>query len=174
MKDLMTDKEGIEPKKTKTPKHPQQRNIIKEKEENTNPLARVFGDMHRLNVFLESRQQSLDTHISQSLHQQHKHTHTHTHTQFTSFTRLGGIKQSLQKKAPPNESNSVQMKSQKAKQIGGKCLNQCWCCWPVLSSSWGSRFLAFVKNLNPVSIPVQAAKPAPKLIKLDFDSNLTN
>jgi hypothetical protein len=63
-------------KKKKTPKHPQQRNIIKEKEENTNPLARVFGDMHRLNVFLESRQQSLDTHISQSLHQQHKHTHT--------------------------------------------------------------------------------------------------
>jgi hypothetical protein len=120
----------LNPKK-KTLKHPQQRNIIKEKEEDPNPLARVFGDMHRLNVFLESRQQSLDTHISKSLHQQHKH----THTQFTSFTRLGGIKQSLKRRAPPNESNSVPMKSQKVKQFGGKCLSQCWCCWQVLSSS---------------------------------------
>jgi hypothetical protein len=89
----------LNPKKKKTPKHPQQRNIIKEKEENTNPLARVFGDMHRLNVFLESRQQSLDTHISQSLHQLHKH--THIHTQFTSFTRLGGIKQRLKRRPHP-------------------------------------------------------------------------
>ncbi len=103
MKDLMTDKKGVEPpkkKKKQNPKHPQQRNIIKEKEENTNPLARVFGDMHRLNVFLESRQQSLDTHISQSLHQQHKHTHTHTHT-IHKLHEVWRIKQSLTRRPHP-------------------------------------------------------------------------
>lgn len=150
MKDLMTDKEGVEPKKKKNPKQPQQRNIIKEKEENTNPLARVFGDMHRLNVFLESRQQSLDTHISQSLHQQHKHTHT-----IHKLHQGRRNRAELEKKAPPNESNSVQMKkSQKVKEIGGKCLNQCWRCWPVLSFC------------QEPPVPVLALSPNPFLFKI--------
>jgi hypothetical protein len=125
-------------KKKPLTKHPQQRNITKEKEENTNPLARVFGDMHRLNVFLESRQQSLDTHISQSLHQQHKHTHTHTHT-IHKLHEVWRIKQSLKRRPHPMIPILCKWRSpRKVKEIGGKCLNQCWCCWPVLSSSGGA------------------------------------
>jgi hypothetical protein len=55
------DRQGV---KTKQPKETSWK---RRKENTTNLVARVFGDVHRLNnVFLESREQSLDTHISLS------------------------------------------------------------------------------------------------------------